>query len=423
MPLNARPLGKARVEQASGEIAYGFAKYLRDALPNASFIGFTGTPIEKDDVNTPAVFGEYIDIYDITRYLMGDVTSVYAAGVNKYDRNQLGYPVDNVASTLEFASGAVGNIYTSATALSFKPWERVEVYGNKRWLAVEDQFELILYDEEEGPAKHWKPVIPNTLIFDEEFGGFMGLIENFCQVIRGAEEPLVTGWDGYRAYELNVASHLSMHRREIVPLPLEPAVADEEGFARQIAPSHAVAIGERVIGRQRGQEGFVPDAARVAIGNLGRTSDKGDVELIGAKLEDDVARRALTDLDGNAGMFLTVACKKAVEKAARCQRIDTDADAAEFALRERARRIYGMFELVDADGYVFDEMASGLCEPNAARMTLEKEDAKVFLQRPDSLADAGRADTKDVRGVTEVQIFGDRQRLDQRNHRDSRAKP
>lgn len=169
-----------------------------------------------------------IHIYDITRYLMGDVSRVYAAGVNKYDRNQLGYPIDNVASTLEFASGAVGNIYTSATALSFKPWERVEVYANKRWLAVEDQFELILYDEEEGPAKHWKPVIPNTLIFDEEFGGFMGLIENFCQVIRGKEEPLVTGWDGYRAYELNAATHLSMHRREIVSLPLDPAAADDE---------------------------------------------------------------------------------------------------------------------------------------------------------------------------------------------------
>ncbi len=170
-----------------------------------------------------------IHIYDITRYLMGDVTSLYAAGVNKYDRNQLGYPIDNVASTLEFASGAVGNIYTSATALSFKPWERVEVYGNKRWLAVEDQYELILYDEEEeGPAKHWTPVIPNTLIFDEEFGGFMGLIENFCQVIRGADRPLVTGWDGYRAYELNVATHLSIHRREVVTLPLDPAAADQE---------------------------------------------------------------------------------------------------------------------------------------------------------------------------------------------------
>ena len=44
---------------------YGFAKYLRDALPNASFVGFTGTPIEKEDASTPAVFGNYIDVYDI----------------------------------------------------------------------------------------------------------------------------------------------------------------------------------------------------------------------------------------------------------------------------------------------------------------------------------------------------------------------
>src|SRR5690554_5090555 len=58
---------RARVEQKTGDISYGFAKYMRDALPNASFIGFTGTPIEKDDVNTPAVFGDYIDIYDISR--------------------------------------------------------------------------------------------------------------------------------------------------------------------------------------------------------------------------------------------------------------------------------------------------------------------------------------------------------------------
>ena len=58
---------KAKVDKKTGEITYGFAKYLRDALPNASFIGFTGTPIEADDVNTPAVFGDYIDVYDITR--------------------------------------------------------------------------------------------------------------------------------------------------------------------------------------------------------------------------------------------------------------------------------------------------------------------------------------------------------------------
>lgn len=58
---------KAKVASKTGEIAYGFAKYLRDGLPNASFIGFTGTPIEATDVNTPAVFGHYIDIYDISR--------------------------------------------------------------------------------------------------------------------------------------------------------------------------------------------------------------------------------------------------------------------------------------------------------------------------------------------------------------------
>jgi type I restriction enzyme R subunit len=58
---------RATVARDTGDISYGFAKYLRDGLPNASFIGFTGTPIEKDDKSTPAVFGDYIDIYDISR--------------------------------------------------------------------------------------------------------------------------------------------------------------------------------------------------------------------------------------------------------------------------------------------------------------------------------------------------------------------
>ena len=57
----------AKVDAKTGALSYGFAKYLHDALPNASFIGFTGTPIEKEDVNTRAVFGDYIDVYDISR--------------------------------------------------------------------------------------------------------------------------------------------------------------------------------------------------------------------------------------------------------------------------------------------------------------------------------------------------------------------
>jgi len=55
-------------------IAYGFAKYMRDALPNATYIGFTGTPVEGTDVNTPAVFGQYVDIYDISQAVADGAT-------------------------------------------------------------------------------------------------------------------------------------------------------------------------------------------------------------------------------------------------------------------------------------------------------------------------------------------------------------
>lgn len=57
----------ARLDAKTGARRYGYAHYIRQAMPNASFIGFTGTPIEAADVNTPAIFGSYIDIYDISR--------------------------------------------------------------------------------------------------------------------------------------------------------------------------------------------------------------------------------------------------------------------------------------------------------------------------------------------------------------------
>jgi type I site-specific restriction-modification system R (restriction) subunit/very-short-patch-repair endonuclease len=54
-------------QEVGTQTKYGFAKYIRDALPHATFVGFTGTPIEQADKNTPAIFGDYIDIYDIAR--------------------------------------------------------------------------------------------------------------------------------------------------------------------------------------------------------------------------------------------------------------------------------------------------------------------------------------------------------------------
>ena len=49
----------------AGKLKYGYAKYLRDALPNACFVGFTGTPVAEGDRDTQAVFGPYVDVYDM----------------------------------------------------------------------------------------------------------------------------------------------------------------------------------------------------------------------------------------------------------------------------------------------------------------------------------------------------------------------
>ncbi|MHA8284384.1 type I restriction endonuclease subunit R [Staphylococcus epidermidis] len=59
-------------------IKYGYAKYLRDALPNATFVGFTGTPVASTDKNTQMVFGNYIDVYDMTQAVAdGSTVKIY----------------------------------------------------------------------------------------------------------------------------------------------------------------------------------------------------------------------------------------------------------------------------------------------------------------------------------------------------------
>jgi type I restriction enzyme R subunit len=83
----------ARVND-KGELSYGFASNLRDALPNASFIGFTGTPIEKTDANTRSVFGDYISIYDIQRAVADEATKpiYYESRIAKLALNAAALP-------------------------------------------------------------------------------------------------------------------------------------------------------------------------------------------------------------------------------------------------------------------------------------------------------------------------------------------
>lgn len=66
--------GKMNYEEDADATKYGYAKYLRDALPHASFIGFTGTPVSSADKNTQAVFGDYIDVYDMTQSVKDGAT-------------------------------------------------------------------------------------------------------------------------------------------------------------------------------------------------------------------------------------------------------------------------------------------------------------------------------------------------------------
>jgi type I restriction enzyme R subunit len=83
-----------KVNAQTGEMSYGFASNLRDALPNASFIGFTGTPIEKTDANTRAVFGDYISIYDIQRAVADKATVpiYYESRISKLSLNAAELP-------------------------------------------------------------------------------------------------------------------------------------------------------------------------------------------------------------------------------------------------------------------------------------------------------------------------------------------
>jgi predicted dehydrogenase len=171
--------------------------------------------------------GATVHLFDLARFLRGDVVEVRARGLGRAEGAHR-YPCRQAAISLDFGPAGVAQLFTSASALSLKPWLRIEVHGQGTWLVVDDVFELVLYDSETGPAKVWKPVLANTLLFDEEFGGYVPQLEHFLQVVRGEEEPTVTPMDGYRAVELITATHLAMASGNAVPLPLEATGADAD---------------------------------------------------------------------------------------------------------------------------------------------------------------------------------------------------
>jgi type I restriction enzyme, R subunit len=108
---------------AEGETIYGYAKYLRDALPKATFVAFTGTPIASKDKDTRAVFGDYVDIYDIEQAVKDRAT------VPIYYESRL--------VKLEMDAGTTDAIDAEVEELTEDEEERAREQRKSRWAALE----------------------------------------------------------------------------------------------------------------------------------------------------------------------------------------------------------------------------------------------------------------------------------------------
>jgi len=103
-------------------IVYGFAKYMRDALPYATYLGFTGTPIEGTDINTPAVFGSYVDIYDIAQAVEDGATVriYYESRLARVNLSEVGKQL------VEQLDEELGNEELSETQKAKAKWTQLE---------------------------------------------------------------------------------------------------------------------------------------------------------------------------------------------------------------------------------------------------------------------------------------------------------
>ncbi len=114
----------AVLDKKTGKYKYGFAKHLRDALPNATFVGFTGTPVETDDKDTRAVFGDYVSVYDIQDAVDDGATVpiYYESRLAKLDIN---------LAEIEQLSDQVEEIFEDEESVALRE------AGKSKWAALE----------------------------------------------------------------------------------------------------------------------------------------------------------------------------------------------------------------------------------------------------------------------------------------------
>ncbi len=129
---------------SQGRLKAGLAKHMRDALPGATYLGFTGTPIESNDKSTRSVFGDYVDVYDLTRAVEDGATVkiYYESRLAKIDLS-----AEDLAALDDLADEITEQVEEDAAAAAKSRWARLEAI-----VGAEERLDLIARDI----VEHWE---------------------------------------------------------------------------------------------------------------------------------------------------------------------------------------------------------------------------------------------------------------------------
>jgi len=130
---------RAVLDKKSGKYKYGFAKHLRDGLKNATFVGFTGTPIEAGDHDTRAVFGEYVSIYDIQDAVDDGATVpiFYESRLAKLNLNQV---------EMEALNAEVEEVFEDEEDSALKEAEKTRWAALEKLVGTKERVDLVAAD-------------------------------------------------------------------------------------------------------------------------------------------------------------------------------------------------------------------------------------------------------------------------------------
>ena len=127
-----------------GRLKSGLAKHMRDALPGATYLGFTGTPIESNDKSTRAVFGDYVDVYDLTRAVEDGATVriFYESRLAKIDLSET-----DLAALDDLADKITETVEEDTATAAKSRWSRLEAI-----VGAESRLDLVARDI----VEHWE---------------------------------------------------------------------------------------------------------------------------------------------------------------------------------------------------------------------------------------------------------------------------